>query len=127
MLPSSDGKSSRSHQLPLGIILFGGSDGCLQSIFRMETLHKMSSNIRDNTSPCTNWLLRVFSSLTSGSKGSSSALAKNCSKETLFSSISSENSCCTSFGKSMSVKLLTKEDSRGSASVFCEAERVDPP
>lgn len=34
-------------------------------------LHKMSSNISDKTSPCTNWLLLVFSSLTSGSNGSS--------------------------------------------------------
>jgi len=40
-------------------------------------LHKMSSNISDKTSPCTNWLLLVRSSLTSGSKGSSTLAKKH--------------------------------------------------
>lgn len=43
------------------------------SISFWVALHKMSSNISDNTSPCTNWLLLVRSSLTSGS----STLANN--------------------------------------------------
>jgi len=65
-------------------------------------LHKMSSNIRDKTSPCTNWLLLVFSSFTSGSKGSSKLSAALCSMLSLPTSVSTKDSFLASFGKSTS-------------------------
>jgi len=66
------------------------------------SLHKMSSNIRDKTSPCTNWLLLVLSSLTSGSKGSSALSAAFCSKLSLATSVSAKDSFLAFFGKSTS-------------------------